>query len=89
MGGYQGGYNIPLKGESKYSRHLKLRKELESLYSACGDDQQRIDRLNSEIRLYQYSRYITQVLKRDYGSLGVPYPFKNLVTSRTGGQLPS
>lgn len=64
------------KGQSKYSQYLRLRKELESLYSAGGDDQ-RIDRLKSEIRQYQYNRYTSLVLERDYGSLGAPDPFEN------------
>ncbi|XP_071984434.1 uncharacterized protein [Engystomops pustulosus] len=65
------------KGKSKYSQYLKLRRELESLYSAGGGDKQKIDRLKSEIKQYQYSRYTSLVIERDYGKLGVPDPYEN------------
>ncbi|XP_071970863.1 uncharacterized protein [Engystomops pustulosus] len=65
------------KGKSKYSQYLKLRKELESLYSAGGDDKQKIDRLKSEIKQYQYSLYTSLVVELDYGTLGVLDPYEN------------
>ncbi|KAG8539777.1 hypothetical protein GDO81_020377 [Engystomops pustulosus] len=72
-----GGRTSIQKGRSKYSQYLRLRKELESLYSAGGDDQQRIDRLKSEMRRFQYSRYTSLVVERDNGIQGAPDPFEN------------
>ena len=64
-------------GKSRYSRYLRLRKELELLYSGGLEAGRKIDQVKSELSQYQYSRYNSLVFERDYGSLGTPDPFEN------------